>query len=238
MSEGERCGTTIDVVDYGGGNLGSALRCLTRLGVEYRLVNGRERPTGENPLLFPGVGAFGAAMANLARDGFADCLRELIRGGTPYLGICIGLQVLFEGSEEAPDTPGLGLLSGRVTRFRQGKVPQIGWNRIELVAPPHPNPPPPGGRGLNTSLSRETSPLPPGGGGLGWGGFPQSGYVYFVNSYYPELADPADALYQADYHGPFTAAAQRDNITAFQFHPEKSGPFGQTLIQRWLNDVR
>lgn len=191
----------IDVVDYGGGNLGSALRCLTRLGVEYRLVSGRERPTGANPLLFPGVGAFGAAMANLAKDGFADCLRDLIRGGTPYLGICIGLQVLFEGSEEAPDMPGLGVLPGRVTRFRQGKVPQIGWNRLESVKP-------------------------------GW----ESGYVYFVNSYYPELADPADALYRADYYGPFTAAAQRGNITAFQFHPEKSGPFGQALIRKWLDE--
>ncbi len=201
----------IDVVDYGGGNLGSALRCLSRLGCEYRLVGGEHSenslPTGENPLLFPGVGAFGAAMANLEKDGLGNRVRELVRAGTPYLGICIGLQVLFEGSEEAPDTPGLGLIPGKVVRFTQGKVPQIGWNRIEPAGATHEKD--------------------------GW----DSGHVYFVNSYYPQLADPTDALYNAYYYAPFTAAVKRKNILAFQFHPEKSGPFGQELIRRWLHDL-
>lgn len=192
----------IDVIDYGGGNLGSVTRCLERLGAEFRVAGESTPPSGDNPLLFPGVGAFGAAMNNLVRGGLASRLRKLVNDGTPYLGICIGLQVLFEDSEEAPGVNGLGLLPGRVVKFRQGKVPQIGWNWIEARQP-------------------------------GW----PDGHVYFVNSYYPRPAQPDAVLYEADYHGKFAAAVQKDNITAFQFHPEKSGDFGQRLIAGWLDHV-
>lgn len=193
----------IDVIDYGGGNLGSVLRCLERLEAPYRIAGADAPPGGENPLLFPGVGAFGAAMANLNRSNLAARLRKLVKEGTPYLGICIGLQVLFDDSEEAPGVNGLGLLPGRVVKFRQGKVPQIGWNWIESGRP-------------------------------GW----EDGHVYFVNSYFPRPEHADAVLYEADYHGRFAAAVQKENITAFQFHPEKSGEFGQTLIRRWLDDVR
>jgi imidazole glycerol-phosphate synthase subunit HisH len=194
--------TAIDVVDYGGGNLGSALRCLSRLDVQYELCGEKNPPSGDRPLLFPGVGAFGAAMNNLHSNGLTERVRDVVKSGTPYLGICIGLQVLFEQSEESPDVRGLGLLPGKVVKFTQGKVPQIGWNRIEALQP-------------------------------GW----EDGYVYFVNSYYPEPEQASDALYRAEYYHSFTAAVHRDNITAFQFHPEKSGPFGQSLIERWLHDL-
>jgi len=189
----------IDVVEYGAGNTGSILRCLDRLEMNYQRVHGLHLPSGDNPILFPGVGAFGAAMANLTQSALAERLRCLLKTGTPYLGICIGLQVLFEQSEEAPDIAGLCVLSGQVVRFQNGKVPQIGWNWIKPTQP-------------------------------GW----EAGYVYFVNSYYPKPDDPDSCLYKADYHGTFSAAVQTGNITAFQFHPEKSGAFGQTLLRRWL----
>jgi imidazole glycerol-phosphate synthase subunit HisH len=192
----------IDVIDYGGGNLGSVTRCLDRLEADYRITSTDNPPQGKNPLLFPGVGAFGAAMANLNQSGMADRIRTLVKEGTPYLGICIGLQVLFDSSEEAPGIQGLGLLPGKVVQFTQGKVPQVGWNWVETRQPDWP-----------------------------------SGYVYFVNSYYPQPEAMSATLYQADYFGAFTAAVRQDNITAFQFHPEKSDAFGQSLIERWLNDV-
>lgn len=192
----------IDVVDYGAGNTGSVLRCLERLEVSYQRVNENRLPTGENPLLCPGVGTFGAAMINLNSNGLAQRIRKMLQEGTPYLGICIGLQVLFDSSEEAPGVPGLGIIPGRVVQFRQGKVPQIGWNWIEALQPE-------------------------------W----EEGYVYFVNSYFPQPAEPGCHLYQAEYQGVFTAAVRQGNVTAFQFHPEKSGWFGQQLMRRWLNDV-
>lgn len=192
----------IDVIDYGGGNLGSVTRCLDRLEAAYQITGSDNPPQGNHPLLFPGVGAFGAAMANLNQSGMADRIRSLVKSGTPYLGICIGLQVLFDSSEEAPGISGLGLLPGKVVQFKQGKVPQVGWNWVE---------------------AQQT----------GW----PSGYVYFVNSFYPQPESPQAALYHANYHGTFTAAVKQDHITAFQFHPEKSDLFGQSLIERWLHDV-
>jgi glutamine amidotransferase len=189
----------IEVVDYGGGNLGSITRCLEMLGAEYRLADQTNPPSGNTPVLFPGVGAFGAAMANLLQSGLDKRVRDIVKNGTPYLGICIGLQVLFEGSEEAPGVSGLGLIPGKVIKFKNGKVPQIGWNWVQSTQP-------------------------------GW----NDGYVYFVNSYYPKPDIQEQSLYQADYHGHFTAAVQTKNITAFQFHPEKSGPFGQSLISQWI----
>lgn len=193
----------IEVIDYGGGNLGSVLRCLKRLNADFKIANQHQPPTGKHPLLFPGVGAFGASMVNITQSGLADRLRSIIQDGTPYLGICVGLQVLFEASEEAPNIPGLSILPGRIVKFQNGKVPQIGWNRVQA--------------------QKEN-----------W----ENGYVYFVNSYYPQPEEPSMALYQADYYQPFTAAVQWKNITAFQFHPEKSDRFGQTLMQRWLTHVQ
>ncbi len=197
----------IDVIDYGGGNLGSVLHCLQRLDVPYQRVSGKQLPSGKNPLLFPGVGGFGAVMSQLNQSGLTARIRHLVQEKTPYLGICIGLQVLFEGSEESPGVSGLGLIPGQVVKFRQDntpqpKVPQIGWNWVEALQP-------------------------------GW----ESGYVYFVNSYYPQPTESDCALYQASYSGEFTAAIQQGHMTAFQFHPEKSGLFGQSLIKRWRDAV-
>ncbi|MBC7999535.1 MAG: imidazole glycerol phosphate synthase subunit HisH [Leptolyngbya sp.] len=191
----------VDLVDVAGGNLGSVSRCLRRMQIPYRLVNPVYPPDGTKPIILPGVGNFGAVMNSLRNDNFDQLILKLVREGTPYLGICVGMQILFEGSEES-SVAGFGLLPGKVVKFRQGKIPQIGWNQINPTSPD-------------------------------W----KEGYVYFVNSYVAEPLEPSDILYSANYFGPFCAAVARDNITAFQFHPEKSGDFGKALLNQWVQSV-
>lgn len=192
----------VDLVDVGGGNVGSVRRCLHRLGVDYVDVGPGNLPQGNRPLVLPGVGAFGTVMDSLRRDGVDKSITQLVENGTPLLGICVGMQVLFDSSEETPGCAGLSLISGKVVRFKSGKVPQIGWNHVE-------------------PLQR------------GW----EDGFVYFVNSYFPQPAKDGVTLYRAEYGQPFCAAVSCDNITAFQFHPEKSGPFGSRLIEKWVKSV-
>ncbi|MBA3857874.1 MAG: imidazole glycerol phosphate synthase subunit HisH, partial [Cyanobacteria bacterium PR.3.49] len=165
------------------------------------LVNPSNLPDGSRPIILPGVGNFGAVMKNLQKEKFDQKIKKLVEGGTPYLGICVGMQILFDSSEES-DTAGLGILPGRVLKFTAGKVPQIGWNLLEAKQQNWPN-----------------------------------GFVYFVNSYFARPESDADVLYTSDYFGDFCAAVRRDNITAFQFHPEKSGEFGQQLLVNWLKEV-
>ncbi len=202
----------IDLVDIGGGNTGSVKRCLEMLELEFKNSTIENPPGGEIPVLLPGVGAFGPVMQHLKESGFDKRIKDLTKSGTPYLGICVGMQILFESSEEALNMPGLGLIPGRVLKYKEGKVPQIGWNLIELE------------KNGSRSDSKEAS-------------YPESGYVYFVNSYYPEPSRSKDILYSADYYVKFCAAVKCNNITAFQFHPEKSGSFGKSLITRWLAGV-
>lgn len=183
----------VELVDYGGGNLGSVQRALQRLGTAFELT---QQPSGNHPVILPGVGSFGAVANALQKLGLDVRLRQIIAQETPFLGICVGLQVLLESSDESPGVSGLGVIPGRVVRFRAPKVPQIGWNRV-------------------VSSQRE-------------------GFVYFVNSYYAQLQNPEHLWYSADYYGPFCAALRSRNVSAFQFHPEKSGEFGQQLLQDWL----
>lgn len=192
-----------DLVTSAGGNLGSISRTLTRMEVPFRLVGNDDTPDGSRPIILPGVGAFGAVMKSLRENNFDQTIIKLVKAGTPFLGVCVGMQVLFDESEEAPGVKGLGLISGKVLKFREGKVPQIGWNHI--------NP------------SNDQS----------W----ESGYVYFVNSYYAKPDLDSVTLYKSDYHESFCAAVKTGNITAFQFHPEKSGEMGERLLRRWVNDV-
>lgn len=187
-----------DVIDYGGGNTGSLLRCLSRLNLPYRVITSGFEIIIGNPLILPGVGNFGSVMKSLEERGFVDALRSRLSDGHPFLGICVGMQVLFDESEESPGIAGLGAIPGKVVKFRSGKIPQIGWNKVS------------GSNGLE-------------------------GHVYFVNSYYPEPEDSGDILLSAEYHGEFCAAVQSGNVTAYQFHPEKSGPFGAELIRRWAD---
>jgi imidazole glycerol-phosphate synthase subunit HisH len=193
----------VEVLDYGGGNLGSLLRALERLNVSYTVMDGSvgKVPTGNVPIILPGVGAFGAVMQGLQERKLDQAITALTKTGTPYLGICVGLQVLFHSSWESPDSKGLAILPGEVIKYSEGKVPQIGWNMIQP-----------------TEKHQKDFP---------------SGYVYFVNSYYAAPENPEDLLYEAMYYGHFCAGVKRDNLTAFQFHPEKSGDFGHTLLKQW-----
>ena len=142
-------------------------------------------------------------MQALTFKGLAEPLIARIKQGAPFLGICVGLQVLFDSSEEAPNVRGLGLLKGKIVRFTRGKIPQIGWNKINVTV-------------ANTFLRED--------------------YFYFVNSYYAVCENPEVVSARADYHIPFTAAVQVDNIAATQFHPEKSGQAGYDALARWVSE--
>ena len=136
--------------------------------------------------------------SELKKRKLDGAIKSFIESKKPFLGICIGLQVLFEESEESPNVKGLGIFKGKVLRFKKGKIPQIGWNKI----------------------SSKT---------IG------NGYVYFVNSYYPVPEDKGIIESTSDYYIKFTAAVKKDNVFATQFHPEKSGKFGQEILRKWLN---
>jgi glutamine amidotransferase len=194
----------VHLVDIGVGNIGSVARCLDRLEIAYQKVTPTSPPDGSLPIVLPGVGSFGGIMQALKQNQFDERMVSMLKEGVPYLGLCVGLQVLFETSEESPDVKGLGLLPGITKKFTKGKVPQIGWNQI-----------------CQNALKPD------------W----PSGFVYFVNSFYVTPEEPTDSLYEAYYHQTFCAAAQRQNLTAFQFHPEKSGVFGHRLIQKWAQQV-
>lgn len=189
----------IDLVNCGG-NLGSMRRCLERLKAPYRIAESAGDLNG-NPIVLPGVGQFGTVMERLNKTGLSERIKDLVLSGTPYLGICVGMQIIFDESEESPGVKGLGFIEGDVVRFKKGKIPHIGWNRVEPAA----------GSNLNP------------------------GFAYFVHSYYARPRAKEKIIYRADYFGPFCAAVADKNITAFQFHPEKSHEFGHELLRRWID---
>jgi imidazole glycerol-phosphate synthase subunit HisH len=197
------------VIDYGAGNLRSVLHALNALNAQnIRLVHGPDELEGAEKIILPGVGAFGAGMQKLAEQGLIEPLKAAVRAGIPYLGICLGMQFLFDVSEEMGTHNGLGLLPGKVVRFPDNlglKVPHMGWNEIQ---------------------PRRENALT--------AGLQPCSYTYFVHSYYCEPANPADVLLTVDYGLPVTAAVQRDNIYGVQFHPEKSQSTGLKLLQNFL----
>lgn len=200
----------IAIVDYKAGNLTSVARALEHLGHACEITDRPERIRAADRVILPGVGAAGATMENLNALGLADVLRnDVARGGKPFLGICIGIQVLLERSEEDRASC-LGIIAGHVTRYpaaidgRPLKVPQIGWNRV-----------------------RQTRPHPV------FDGVADNTHFYFVNSYYPVPDDPAVIIATSDYGVTFTAALARDNVIATQFHLEKSGAAGLRLLDNF-----
>jgi glutamine amidotransferase len=192
----------IDVIDYRAGNAPSVVYALERLGLPCRLVAKPEEVTESERLVLPGVGAAAATLESLRESDLVDALTERVqRDKAPFLGICIGLQVLFEHSDEG-DTPCLGWLPGRVRRFPTGRrIPQIGWNEVQAT---------------------RTHPVT--------AALPERGHFYFVNSYYADPESPADALGRTEYGVEFASVVARDNIVATQFHAEKSGPLGLRLL--------
>jgi len=206
----------IAVVDYGAGNLRSVAKALERSNLEPRVMADPAAVRSADGVVLPGVGAFPDAIANLQEKGLDDAVLESIESGRPYLGLCLGLQVLFEQSDEHGLTQGLGLLPGRVERFAERdadgtalRVPHIGWNRVRF-------------RGSHPMLDN----------------MPAEDCYYFVHSYRAVAARPNDAIGIADYGGDFAAAVATDKLFAVQFHPEKSQGAGRMLLDAYAAWVR
>jgi glutamine amidotransferase len=195
----------IGVIDYRAGNAPSVMYALARLGLDAELVGDAAGVEAAQRLILPGVGAAQATIDSLGESGLLEPLRDRVTGGgVPFLGICIGLQVLFERSEEGP-ADGLGWLPGEVRRFPEsGRVPQIGWNAVRFTRP-HP---------LTDGL-------------------PEQPYCYFVNSYYAVPAEQADVLGTTEYGVEFCSVVAHGNVVATQFHAEKSGEIGLRLLRNF-----
>ncbi len=200
------------IVDYGSGNLRSVAKALERVGATTLVASSPAEVEAADLLVLPGVGAFGDCVGNLHARGWWEPIAAWLRAERPFLGICLGYQLLFESSEESPATAGFGRFRGHVRRFDSTllKVPQIGWNRITPVHPADP-------------LWHDLGPDP---------------HVYFVHSFYPEPADPATVAATCDYGIRFAAAVSGPGpLLATQFHPEKSQRAGLGLLRNFLAQV-
>lgn len=196
--------TMITIIDYGAGNLRSLKNACDYLKRESIITDNPQRIMNADRLILPGDGSFGYMMETVKKKDLIDPIKTFIMSGKPFLGICLGLQALFEESEESPGVRGLSIFKGKVIKFRKGKVPQIGWNRI---------------------TPRKLTIF-------------KDDFMYFVNSYYAVPQDASLIATTTDYYGEFVSALQSQNqsqnITAVQFHPEKSGKPGLRLLKRWL----
>jgi glutamine amidotransferase len=199
----------IAIVDYGMGNLRSVSKAFQSQGFTVNVTRDPGDIREASGLVLPGQGAFGDCVKNLEENGIFQTIKEFIQSGKPYLGICLGLQVLFEGSEESPGVAGLGLLKGKVVRFpsfkkQRLKVPHMGWNRI--------------------GIRKKTALLE---------GIPDGSWFYFVHSYFPVPEDESVIAITCTYGLEFTAAVATGNIFACQFHPEKSSAYGLLLLRNF-----
>jgi len=198
----------ITILDYGAGNLRSVQNTLGEIGAEYELVRDAAGLGRATKIILPGVGHFGQIMRALDQMQVRAALIERIRAGIPFLGICLGLQALFESSEEAPEERGLGLFPGEIRRFpATARVPHMGWNEIEPVSVER----------TGAKLLANLKPHP---------------YLYFAHSYYAPLNDATAASCQ--YNVPYTAVLETKNIYGVQFHPEKSGPLGLRIVRNFV----
>ena len=195
----------IALLDYSAGNVGSVLKAIDHLGHSAKVVDKPESLRAAEKIIFPGQGHFGTMMRALEERRLLTPLRESLAAGTPFLGICLGLQALYEASDEAPDVSGLALLPGRVTRF-QGvfKVPHVGWSQLEIRS--------------QDGLFR---------------GVADGSFVYFCHSYYGPVVSENSAV--TDYGQTFAAGLEIKNIWAVQFHPEKSGDVGLKVLKNFLS---
>jgi len=196
---------SIVIIDYGMGNLRSVEKAFARLGFTVEITSDPDAINRAEKIVVPGVGAFGDAMRELRERGLIEPLLCAIADQRPFLGICLGLQVLFEGSEEAPNVPGLGVIPGLVKRLQTDlKVPHMGWNTLHVIHRP---------------------PI--------LDGISDSAYVYFVHSYYVEPMDGSVTATTTDYGISFTSMIWRGNLFATQFHPEKSQAVGLEILKKF-----
>jgi glutamine amidotransferase len=197
----------IAVVDYGIGNLRSAEKGLQHLGADARLTTNARTIAAADAVVLPGVGAFGACMTALRNSGLEAATKDAATDGRPFIGICIGMQMLFDGSEESPEVAGLGIVPGKVTRLPNTvRLPQIGWNTLTVT---------PGSKLC--------------------AGLPDPAWLYFVHSYAADGVDDAVVAAWCDYGRSFPAAIEAGAVWATQFHPEKSGTVGMRLMQNFVD---
>jgi glutamine amidotransferase len=200
----------IALIDYGAGNLRSVHKALKYLEAEVKVVTRPEEIDGASGVVLPGVGAFDDCINALRRQELLQAACAYIKTGHPFLGICVGYQALFEGSDEFNScAAGLSVFGGRVVRFKEGnglKVPQIGWNQLHLTKPECPI----------------------------FKGLREGSYVYFVHSFYPEPSDPSIIAAETEYGQVFPSAVWKDNVFATQFHPEKSQEAGLTILRNFV----
>lgn len=199
----------VAIIDYDAGNIKSVEKAVNVLGYEAAVTRDKDLIRKASHVILPGVGAFGDAMGKLHTYGLTEIIKEVTAMDTPFLGICLGLQLLFEESEEAPGIDGLGILKGKIKLIPQGediKVPHIGWNSLK-----YPNP------------------------GRLFTGIPEDSYVYFVHSYYLQAYDPGIVTAATEYGTLIHASVEKGNVFACQFHPEKSSEVGMKILDNFLS---
>ena len=196
----------IAIIDYDAGNIKSVEKALAYLGEEVRITRDREEILASDGVILPGVGAFGDAMEKLHTYGLVDVIREVVRRQIPFLGICLGLQLMFESSEESPGVEGLGLLPGKILKIPETpgmKVPHMGWNNLKFEK--------------NDEILKYIK---------------EDSYVYFVHSYYANSSNKELIAY-AEYEKKIPGIVRKDNVYGLQFHPEKSGQVGADILKAY-----
>ncbi|MCH5209717.1 MAG: imidazole glycerol phosphate synthase subunit HisH [Oscillospiraceae bacterium] len=197
----------IAIIDYGAGNLHSVKNALDFLGAQCIITGDRDEILNADKVILPGVGAFGDAMKSLEDNGLSETVKQAIDSGKPFLGICLGLHLLFEESEESPGAKGLGVFKGKVVKIpdRGLKIPHMGWNSITLAK--------------SSKIFNNIGEAP---------------YVYFVHSYYIQPSDKEIVSAYTEYGQSLSIAVENDNVFATQFHPEKSGEVGMKILKNFI----
>ena len=202
----------IAIIDYGAGNIQSVKKAFEHIGCDCFVTNKHDEIMKADGAVLPGVGSFGDTVDSLNKFGIGDTAVEYIKSGKPFFGICLGLQLLFPGSEESPGAKGLGVFDGSITRIPSGeglKIPHMGWNSLDITKQ-----------------------------GRLFKGIDGSPYVYFVHSYYLDAADKQIVAAQTKYGVTIDAAIEQNNVFATQFHPEKSGEVGLQILRNFADIVR
>lgn len=201
----------IAIIDYGAGNIQSVSKALAHIGCEAFITRNKDKILKADGAVLPGVGSFGDTMDTMTEYGIKDTVIEYAKSGKPFLGICLGLQLLFPKSEESPDAKGLGIFDGRITKIPSGeglKIPHIGWNSLDIKK----------SDGLFKGIGKNP-------------------YVYFVHSYFLNASDKSIVSAQTEYGVTIDAAVERGNVYATQFHPEKSGETGLKILRNFADIV-